>query len=200
MKTTFRCQTHPMLGLLNHVRCLSASDILAILQKLLSSLPYLAYGDTTNNAIVQIATLLGRAVATPPSPQFPIHPPRVPIKIHPPRVHIPLLTPPPTVQISKPLKEPSLPRVQVPCQSRLQQRHGLHYTAPQAPSLQHIQAVQTFHHHVNNIYNDQGKKETIDTLLAGKDGLMWTNVLCKNEYGRAQGFYGNTVPARHLYY
>jgi hypothetical protein len=87
------------------------------------------------------------------------------------------------VHIFKTLKEPSLLRVHVPRQSRLQQRHGLSYTAPQAPSLQHIQeAVQTFHHHVNHIYNDQGKKETIDTLLAGKDGMMWTNALC-NEYG-----------------
>jgi hypothetical protein len=45
----------------------AASDILAILQKPPSSLPYLAYGDMTNNAIVQIATLLGWAVATPPA-------------------------------------------------------------------------------------------------------------------------------------
>jgi hypothetical protein len=39
-----------------------------------------------------------------------------------------------------------------------------------------------------------GKKETIDTLLAGNDGPMWTNALC-NEYGQlAQGFNENTVP------
>jgi hypothetical protein len=85
----------------------AASDILAILQKPPSSLPYLAYGDPTNNAIVQIATLLGRIVAAPPSPQFLIQTPRVPIEVHPPRVHIPLLPPlkvsSPTVQISKPL-------------------------------------------------------------------------------------------------
>jgi hypothetical protein len=167
----------------------AASNILAILPKTPSSLPYLAYGDPTNNAIVQIATLLGRAVAAPPSPQFPTQPPRVPIEVHPPRVHIPLLPPPkvlsPTVQISKPLpskSQPALPRVQVPRQSRLQQRRGLSYTGPQAPSLQHMHAIQTFHHHVNHIYNDQGKKETIDTLLAGNVGPTWTNALC-NEYG-----------------
>jgi hypothetical protein len=89
------------------------------------------------------------------------------------------------VQISKPLPlkgKPSLPRVQAPRQSRLQQRRGLRYTAPQAPSLQHIQAThQTFHHHVNHIY----KKETINTFLAGNDGPTWTNALC-NEYGRLQ--------------
>jgi predicted transcriptional regulator len=120
----------------------------------------------TNNAIDQIATLLGRAVATPPLPQIPIHPPRVLIEIHPPRVHIPLLPlpkiPQPMVQISKPLPlkgKPSLPKVQVPRQSRLQQHRGLRYTAPQAPLLQHIQAIQTFHHHVNHIYNNQGKRK-----------------------------------------
>jgi hypothetical protein len=178
----------------------AASNILAILQKPPSSLPYLAYGDPTKNAIVQIATLLGRAVAAPPLPQFPIQTPRVPIEVHHPRVHNPSLPPLrvtlPTVQISKPLpskERPALPRVQVPHQSRLQQRRGLRSTGPQAPSLQHMHAIQTFQHNVNHIYNDQGKKETIDTLLAGNNGPTWTNALC-NEYGRlAQGFTGNTV-------
>jgi hypothetical protein len=57
-----------------------------------------------------------------------------------------------------------------------------------------MHAIQeTFHHNVNHIYNDQGKKETINTLLAENDGPTWTNALC-NEYGRlAQGFAGNTV-------
>ena len=44
----------------------AASDILAILRNPPTSLPYLAYGDATNNAIVQIATLLGRAATPPP--------------------------------------------------------------------------------------------------------------------------------------
>ena len=57
-----------------------------------------------------------------------------------------------------------------------------------------MHAIQeTFHHNVNHIYNDQGKKETINTLLAGNDGPTWTNALC-NEYGQlAQGLTGNTV-------
>jgi hypothetical protein len=56
-----------------------------------------------------------------------------------------------------------------------------------------MHAIQAFQHNVNHIYNEQGKKETIDTLLAGNDGPTWTNALC-NEYGRlAQGFTGNTV-------
>ena len=56
-----------------------------------------------------------------------------------------------------------------------------------------MHAIQAFHHNVNHIYKDQGKKETIDTLLARNDGLTWTNASC-NEYGRlAQEFIGNTV-------
>jgi hypothetical protein len=56
-----------------------------------------------------------------------------------------------------------------------------------------MNGIQNFHHHVNHIYNDQGKKETIDTLLARNDGSTWTNALC-NEYGRlAKMFHGNTV-------
>jgi hypothetical protein len=37
----------------------AVSDILTILQNPPSNLPYLAYGDATNNVIVHIATLLG---------------------------------------------------------------------------------------------------------------------------------------------
>jgi hypothetical protein len=36
----------------------AASDMLSILQNPPSQLPYLAYGDATKNAIIQIATLL----------------------------------------------------------------------------------------------------------------------------------------------
>jgi hypothetical protein len=193
----------------------AASDILAIIQKPPTNLPYLAYGDTTNNAIVQIATLLGRAVAPPPSPELPVHPPRVQLPIHPPRVQPAIpdppagqmqFIPPPTVQISTPSlpeQKAALPRVQkrhhpnnkphhfVP-RTRLQRRRALRDRHAQE-SLQHLQAIQTFHHNVNHIYNDQGKKENIDTLLAGKNGTTWENSLC-NEYGRlAQGCKANNV-------
>ncbi len=201
----------------------AASDILAILQKPPSSLPYLAYGDATNNAIVQIATLLGRADAPPELPtsahpprvQVPahpprvhiplqLHPPRVPISIHPPRVPIPATIPtvlsPPTVPISKflPPKQPAaLPRVpalphHTPA-ARLQQRNALHKNVPREQSLQHAQALHTFQYRANHIYTEEGKKETIDTLLNGTNGPTWNNSLC-NEYGRlAQGFGANQI-------
>jgi hypothetical protein len=48
----------------------AASDILSILQKSPTTLPYLVYGDATNNTIVQIAKLLGRAEAPPVPPDI----------------------------------------------------------------------------------------------------------------------------------
>jgi hypothetical protein len=80
----------------------AASDILSILRKSPSTLPYLAYGDATNNAIVQIATLLGRAAAPSVPPDVPTLPTDLPMvaPAHPPRVQIP--TQPPRVQVNSP--------------------------------------------------------------------------------------------------
>jgi hypothetical protein len=56
-----------------------------------------------------------------------------------------------------------------------------------SPSQQIFQPV------INHIYNDLGKKETIDTLLEGQNGPTWTNSLC-NECGRlAQGCTANNI-------
>jgi hypothetical protein len=187
----------------------AASDILTVLQNPPSNLPYLAYGDATNNAIVQLATLLGRAVAPPSPPNFPVLSRRVPIQSHElPRVQplsiapttalIPLL-PPMKIPMLSPLlpkHKPVFPRVQ-PFQpsphARLQQRRALNNPLPLQPSLQHIQAIQTFKHNVNHIYNEHGKKETLDTLLNGKDSAIWMNSLA-NEFGRlAQGCLANGI-------
>jgi hypothetical protein len=175
----------------------AASDILAILQNPPSSLPYLACGDTTNNAIVQIATLLGRADAPPPSPNLPTHPPRVQLPTHPPKVQLPVHSPrvqipihpprvqmtvptpaviptvtaPPSVQIS-PISttkhNTALPKRLPPSHARparLQHRSSLQHNVSREQSLQHAQAQQIFQCRGNHVCNDQGKKETIDTLL-----------------------------------
>jgi hypothetical protein len=188
----------------------AASDILTVLQNPPSNLPCLAYGDATNNAIdVQLATLLGRAVAPPAPPNLPVFSPRVPIQSHqlprvqplsiaPPTAPIPLLPPMKILMLSPliPKHKPVFPRVQ-PFQpsthARLQQRRALNNPMPLQPSLQHIQAIQTFKHNVNHIYNEQGKKETLDTLLNGKDSAIWMNSLA-NEFGRlAQGCLANSI-------
>jgi hypothetical protein len=57
-------------------------------------------------------------------------------------------------------------------------------------SLQH---VQHFEFHAHHIFNSQGKKETMDSLLAGDDSTIWTQAL-SNELGRlAQGIHGRVV-------
>jgi hypothetical protein len=96
----------------------------------------------------------------------------------------------PMLSPSIPKHKPVFPRVQ-PFQpslhARLPQRRALNNPVPQQPSLQHIQAVQIFTPHVNHIYDEHGKKETLDTLLSGKDSTIWMKSLA-NELGRlAQG-------------
>jgi hypothetical protein len=149
-------------------------------------------------------------VPTPPTDLptvAPAHPPRVQIPTQPPRVQVnspqqlgpnqpttPESVPHPQL-LSEKQKEAihdTLPRVQRPCTSvptRLQRRTGFPPpTAHCGPSLQHLQAVKTFRPQVNHIYDTNGKKETIDTLLSGTNGATWTTSL-SNEFGRlAQGF------------
>jgi hypothetical protein len=76
--------------------------------------------------------------------------------------------------------------------SRLQQRRNFRANRREA-KLQLLQANKFFQPVINHIYNDLGKKETIDTLLEGQNGPTWTNSLC-NEYGRlAQGCTENNI-------
>lgn len=233
----------------------AASDIIHILQNPPSSLPYLQYGNPTNNALFQIAMLLGRATPQPPAwtpilipathpprvqlpshpprvptsvhpprvqppthpPRVPppVHPPRVPVPTHPPRVPLPVPPPPPMVPITPSLVSiPNVtpprvtitpPRVQLPhLPSRVQTRSATskycsatgkyHSLRPGGesrllrsrvsqpsqyprPALQHAQTMKFCHLQANHIYNAQGKKETIDTLLSGNDGAIWTTGL-----------------------
>jgi hypothetical protein len=70
--------------------------------------------------------------------------------------------------------------------SRSQQRRNFRANRREE-KLQLLQASKCFQPVTNHIYNDLGKKETIDTLLEGQNGPTWTNSLC-NECGRlAQG-------------
>ena len=127
-----------------------------------------------------------------------MHPPRVQIPTYPP-AGIPTVLPPPTVPISKvlpPKQKAALPRVPPPSHARparLQQRSTLHRNVSREQSLQHAQAIHTFQHRANHVCTEEGKKETIDTLLKGTNGSTWTNSLC-NEHGRlAQGFSANQI-------
>jgi hypothetical protein len=71
------------------------------------------------------------------------------------------------------------------------------FTRP-APSyretLQHTQTLLPFQFHAQHIFDSTGKKETIDTLLAGTNSIIWDRAL-SNEFGRlAQGI-ANRVTA-----
>lgn len=139
--------------------------------------------------------------ATAPTAPKPVHPPRVQIPMHPPRVQmpakpIPLLAPPtvPTFQNFHAKSKPAPPRVpdspKLLMPSQLQQRRSLRHTISQQPSLQHLQAIQTFQPQFNHTCNAQGKKETIDTFLSGKDGATWTTSLSNESGCLAQGHKG----------
>ena len=192
----------------------AASDIVVLLQQPTTNLPFLSYGDKTKNALLQIATLLGRATdpprapitAHPPRVQLPDRPPRVaanvpasdmPADPSPPRV-LPAALPPPRVQKQQQAtngtrKSPRLHPVHDQVTARLLRRQQTRSITPSRETLQHLQAVQQFQFHANHIYDDTGRKETIDTLLAGKNSSTWVTAL-SNELGRlSQGIDGRVV-------
>ena len=50
-------------------------------------------------------------------------------------------------------------------------------------AIQYLAAQEIFRISVNHIYDDKGKRETVDTLLNGKNKIIWTQAL-SNEIGR----------------
>jgi hypothetical protein len=181
----------------------AASDILSILQNLPSQLPYLSYGDATNNAIVQIAiALLGRAKSSPPSPsilptmpapvaQAPVQPPRVQPTIQPPRGPIPASVP---LLLNEKKRNHFVSLLRVLRLRSSRRTHSTRQSTLPKPALQHVQAVKTFSHHVHHIYNDQGKKNHRHYLEWNKRSHMDHYTLLSNGFGRlAQGFQNTIV-------
>jgi hypothetical protein len=139
----------------------AATDMLAILTKPPTCTPFLKYGNGTQNALVQISHLLGRA-----APQRQPKPLAVPL-VAPPRVSTPLFAPPaPVTRVHA-----SVPRV--------------HVIPPQEQAL-HVQAIAMFQPTVNHIHGINGTKLTLDDLL--RDNFTRWNRALSNEFGRlAQG-------------
>jgi hypothetical protein len=191
----------------------AAGDILGILRNPPTNMPYLTYGDATTNALVQIAQLLGRAPLPPPTPvdpprvQTPLHPPRVPTPVqhllpdpvHPPRVET-TASPPrvPTPAKRPPKVHPTAPiwvRASTSSDRQLRSSVTSRTLRPRTPptaspnrqALQHVLTIPPFEFHAHHIFDSNGKKETIDTLLAGPANDVWDRAL-SNEFGRlAQG-------------
>ena len=232
----------------------TAVDMVSLLTSPPALTPALHYGDSTQNALLQIAKLLHRDVpipVLPPAPVAPVPLPRVqvppPVIPHPPapvpRVHfsptikvipaniLPVVmpqsatAPPPRVQkpiqsfapspsFLKPLpyapyppapapraKLPVFPPARTPIlkpnyrpRSHFSNSHGTRY---RSFAVQHLQSSSDKEKvksqmAMNHIFNDQGKKMSMDKLLAGKDSSTWWTSL-GNELGRlAQGI-GNRV-------
>jgi hypothetical protein len=159
-----------------------------------------------------------------PRVQTPVHPPRVPTPVHPPGVQIPRVqTPIRPTRVQTPVNPPRVPTTPKPVQKRkttapvwvrLSARSGktlrsyaasrnlrpraLAQTHYYREALQHAQTLQPFEFHPHHIFDGNGKKETIDTLLAGNDNDIWDRAL-SNEYGRlAQGIDGRVVATDNI--
>ena len=195
----------PKVKLQDHLRQ-AATDIVTLLtQPPSSTVPSLQEGDPTRNALLTLAQILKRSDTTPEPTSTPdsatntVSPPRVsksPSKALLPRVppdavlqeqkeHAPAVIPFTNEEI-----EYALPRVEptVPI-STLQQHSNLPKNArfqnvgqhkynlrSQSPHLiaQHMFNPQ---HTANHIYKENGKKETIDSLITGKSKDLWLRSL-----------------------
>ena len=171
-------------------------DIISILTKPPSTTTIsLEAGDETQNALLKIAEALQRVdkITTLPPPNSQSEP----------------TTPPtPSTQVPLPPREATqVPRVDKPTKQWTkgaepfqQQRYNLRKPAHRPTNFkdkaakyllaQHIFAKQMAGH----VFNNNGKKETINTLLFGHDSKIWTRSM-SNELGRlAQGnIYGVTA-------
>ena len=197
-------------------------DLLSLLSKPLPTLPYLEYGDQTQNSLHQIAALLGRATILPnpvlslPSKTsaktplvaykhdsfFPLRPTTRPLLLSTaknivptPRVHNIDSDPPPRVQhtIPTPIHTPI---------TRSTTRLVSRFLCSSNPVRITQQSNHTYEVPVvNHIYHPTtSKKETIDTLLQGSDSTVWSASL-SNELGRlAQGINGRVTFTNTIYF
>jgi hypothetical protein len=195
----------------------SATDILALLQNPPTSLPYLQYGKTTKTALVYISKLLNHAMTQPLLTSLesqPVQPPRVQIQppalihpAHPPRVY-PHFDPqfimssfahakqhpfPPTTDFRHAFSAPLLPPMQPeqtfgPNFQRYNPLTHLQQNDSCQPSLHPVSSANPFlYPSLNHIFDKNGRKETMDSLLSGKSSKTWTTALV-NKWGRlAQG-------------
>ena len=148
-------------------------DILAVLQnKSKINVPSLQYGQRINDAVIAISTLLGKA-----SPKPILQAPHKPASVDPPEERVSNVSKIPTVQ-HLPNHNAQVPRVPIFNSTKLSSFKHL--------AVHHLQAQQFFQFKINHIYNKDGKKETLDSLIL-KNPAIWGKAL-SNEWGRlAQG-------------
>ena len=193
----------PRVTLEDHLKQ-AATDILAILSNPPSTtVPSLQAGDTTNQAIMEIAKLLKRAEQIPNLPNScEDSAPRV--------VHKPMnITPAPTksgrhnipfledeIETITPDEEVDIITASTlqthsnePKCIRFHNKSNHDYNLRSTKSPPHLIAQHLSYDHklINHLYRSDGKKETIDSLLTGQNKDTWLRSL-SNEWGRlAQG-------------
>ena len=166
----------------------AALDIISILSSPVPSLPLsLEAGDTTKNALLKIAEALGTVKDRPVLAPNPTQLPRVQVTEKPtscsPRV------------LNKPLHNdtttkvnPTVPTWKPGSAPFLQTKYNLRSRKVQPQATQSLLAQHIFSTHTaSHIYNSDGHKETINSLLFGPAHEVWQQAM-SNEWGRlAQG-------------
>jgi len=95
-------------------------------------------------------------------------------------------TPQVTIQVLNPTSLPKNVRYRNTPQSQYNLRskhHLIHHISPNYTEDDIAEYVFTHHNYINHIYDENGKRETIDSLLQGKSSQVWIRSL-SNEWGR----------------
>ena len=160
-------------------------DILAVLQrKQPSNVPSLQYGEKINDAIITVASILGKTLPKPT-----ILNQKIAIPIDPPEDHqVNIITKIARVPSDHPELIVQPPRVH---------HHNIQCTKFKALSTSILTATEIFKLNAYHIYDNNGKRETLTSLLK-KDPLIWDKAL-SNEWGRlAQGNKYGVVPTNTI--
>ena len=190
----------PKVTLTDHLKQ-AATDIVTLLtQPPSTTVPTLQAGDPTRNALLELATQLKRVdkipedytAATPRVPNAPqsfLTPrvPNAPQSLLSPRVPSAQKT---KMHLASPSSTHSKSSKDTPHRYNLRSLHRSMPRSFKSRAAEYLVAQQIFeeyNHHINHVYNINGKRETIDSVCRGEDKAIWLQSL-SNEWGRlAQG-------------
>ena len=166
----------------------AALDIISILSSPAPSLPLsLEAGDTTKNALLKIAEALGTVKDRPVLAPNPTQLPRVQVKEKPTSCSPRVLNKPSHNDMTTKVN-PTVPTWKPGSAPFLQTKYNLRSRKVQPQPTQSLLAQHIFSTHTaSHIYNSDGHKETINSLLFGPAHEVWQQAM-SNEWGRlAQG-------------
>ena len=183
----------------------TASDIIHLLKNPTPSpVPTLRAGDATHNALLEIATAI-QSINVNNTP-----PPRVLKKLQTPIPNQVSSMNMPSPRVQKSMQVKKLEKIHHHCTNPYAQHYTMNYKSNAAHQIykRHQYAKYLYAMH---IYDDNGKKQSLEALLNGNDGNIWNRSM-SNEIGRlAQGnkygvkmtdtidfIYANEVPKNQL--